>query len=180
MSKLNPTDLVLFLDFDGPPHPDAVFRTKRGIELRSSGQLFMHAQLLVEILQEFPEAKISLSTSWVRTLGFRRTRAWLPPELQARAISSTWHSKMPRRPFHGYDTATRFEQIKAAVSVAGLTRWIALDDDPLRSWPDSDPERSHLVLCDSTEGLAEPRVQQELAEKLEALRALGTLAEQLC
>lgn len=170
MSKLSSGDSVLFLDFDGPMHPDAVFRTKHGMELRAPGRLFMHAPLLVDILKAFPEVKISLSTSWSRTLGFRRARACLPAELQARTISSTWHSKMPRRPHQGYDTASRFEQIAAAVATAGLTRWVALDDDPLRSWPDSTPEKSHLVRCDSLAGLSESRVQHELMLKLQALR----------
>ena len=170
MSKLSSTDLVLFLDFDGPLHPDAVVRTRHGMELPAPGRLFMHAPLLVAVLKAFPEVKISLSTSWSRTLGFRRTRAWLPAELQARTISSTWHSRMPRWPLQGYDTASRFEQIGAAVKAAGLTRWIALDDDPLSSWPDIRVERGHLVLCDSVAGLAEPRVQQELMMKLQALR----------
>ncbi|WP_405045766.1 HAD domain-containing protein [Pseudomonas aeruginosa] len=170
MSKLSSSDLVLFLDFDGPLHPDAVFRTRHAMELRAPGQLFMHAPLLVEILKVFPEVKISLSTSWSRTLGFRRARACLPTELQTRTVSSTWHSRMPRWPLQGYDTATRFEQIGAAVRTAGLTRWVALDDDPLSSWPDTGPEREHLVLCDSVAGLAEPRIQQELTQKLQALR----------
>lgn len=170
MSKLSSSDLVLFLDFDGPLQPDAVVRTRYGMELRAPGQLFMHAPLLVAILKAFPEVKISLSTSWSRTLGFRRARAWLPAELQARTISSTWHSRMPRWPLQGYDTATRFEQIGAAVRAAGLTRWVALDDDPLHSWPDTDSEKGHLVLCNSFAGLAEPQVQQELMVKLQALR----------
>lgn len=170
MSKLSSDDLVLFLDFDGPLHPDAVFRTKRGMELRAPGQLFMHAQILVETLKEFPETKISLSTSWVRTLGFRRARASLPLELQSRVVSATWHSKMPKTPLQGYDTASRFQQIHAAVRAAGLVRWIALDDDPVYSWPTAEPYRSHLVLCDSHLGLSEPQVQQELRSKLHTLQ----------
>lgn len=57
--------LFLFLDYDGVLHPDAVYQTRRGLELRASGQLLMHASVLEEILDEFPQAKIVLSTSWV-------------------------------------------------------------------------------------------------------------------
>ena len=171
MSTLSPSDLVLFLDFDGPLHPDAVFRRRGGMELRAPGQLFMHAHLLVEILKEFPNTKISLSTAWARMLSFRRARAWLPLELQTHTVSSTWHSKMPRWPLQGYDTMSRFEQIQAAVQTAKLSRWIALDDDPEMSWPTTEPYSRHLVLCDSSLGLSEPLVQDELRSKLRALQS---------
>ena len=47
---LRPNDAVLFLDFDGVLHPDAAFRTRRGIELRAPGELMMHAKTLENIL----------------------------------------------------------------------------------------------------------------------------------
>ena len=63
---LRPNDAVLFLDFDGVLHPDAAFRTRRGIELRAPGKLMMHAETLENILLDYPEVRICLSTSWVR------------------------------------------------------------------------------------------------------------------
>ncbi|MBL0797851.1 HAD domain-containing protein [Pseudomonas sp. B7] len=165
-SRLTPNDRVLFLDFDGVLHPDDVYRTQSGLELRAPGQLMMHAVILVEILKEFPQVKISLSTSWVRILGYRRARAALPPELQTLTVSSTWHSRMPRAPLEGYDMHSRYQQIRAAVTRAGLRNWIALDDDPFDSWPDHD---RRLVRTDPVLGLNSAPTQEELRVKLRAL-----------
>lgn len=162
-SRLQANDLVVFLDFDGVLHPDAVYQTRRGLELRAPGKLMMHAPILQDILSGFPEARISLSTSWVRMLSYSRARAWLPPELQARTISGTWHSRMPRAPLEGYDLYTRYEQIRAAVTRAGITRWLAIDDDPDYTWPEHD---KRLVRCEPSLGLSAPGTQAELRKKL--------------
>jgi hypothetical protein len=165
-SRLTPNDRVLFLDFDGVLHPDDVYRTRSGLELRAPGQLMMHAGILIEILKEFPQVKISLSTSWVRILGYRRARAALPPELQVLTVSSTWHSRMPKAPLEGYDMFSRYQQIRTAVTRAGLTNWIALDDDPFESWPDQD---RRLIRTDPYLGLSSVPTQKELRVKLKAL-----------
>lgn len=161
--RLQASDLVLFLDFDGVLHPDAVYRTRYGLELRAPGALMMHAPVLVKLLEDFPAVKIALSTSWVRLLGYQRARAALPAQLQARTVSATWHSRMPRSPIEGYDAHTRHEQIRAAVTRAGITRWIALDDDPDYSWPPGD---TRLVRCDPAQALGDPITQAELRAKL--------------
>lgn len=165
-SRLKPNDRILFLDFDGVLHPDDVYRTRSGLELRAPGQLMMHAGILVAILKEFHQVKISLSTSWVRILGYRRARAALPLELQALTVSSTWHSRMPRAPLEGYDMYSRYQQIRAAVTMAGLTNWIALDDDPFESWSDQD---QRLIRTDPDLGLSSVLTQDELRAKLRAL-----------
>lgn len=168
-SRLTPNDRVLFLDFDGVLHPDDVYRTRSGLELRAPGQLMMHAGMLIEILKEFPLVRISLSTSWVRILGYRRARAALPPELQALTVSSTWHSRMPKAPFEGYDMHSRYQQIHAAVTRAGLTNWLALDDDPFESWSDHD---RRLIRTDPDLGISSVPTQEELRLKLRAM--MGT------
>lgn len=165
-SRLTPNDRVLFLDFDGVLHPDDVYRTRSGLVLRAPGQLMMHAGILVEILEDFPQVKISLSTSWVRILGYRRARAALPPELQVLTVSSTWHSRMPKAPLEGYDMHSRYQQIRAAVTRAGLTNWIALDDDPFESWLDHD---LRLIRTDPNLGLSSAPTQEELRFKLRVL-----------
>ncbi|MNH09792.1 hypothetical protein D3C79_692530 [compost metagenome] len=163
---IRPDDAVLFLDYDGVLHPDAAFRTKIGIELRAPGKLMMHANTLHHILQDFPAVRISLSTSWVRMLGYRRARAALPASLQDRTVSATWHSHMRGMAREGYDMFSRYEQICGAVTRAGVTRWIALDDDPDFSWPVSD---ARLVRCDPDQGLGSLSTQEELRSKLTKL-----------
>ncbi|MFI7836967.1 HAD domain-containing protein [Pseudomonas asiatica] len=163
---IRPDDVILFLDFDGVLHPDAAFRTKHGIELRAEGKLMMHAPILYDILQDFPIVKISLSTSWVRMLGYQRARASLPVNLQDRTVSATWHSRMRATAREGYDLFTRYEQICGAVTRAGITHWIAIDDDPDFSWPEHD---DRLVRCDPNLGLASEQTQLELRAKLQLL-----------
>ena len=163
---LRPNDAVVFLDFDGVLHPNAAFRTKRGIELRAPGELMMHAKTLENVLLDFPEVRICLSTSWGRLLGYGRARAALPTSLQERTASATWHSRMRGMPGEGYDMFSRYEQICGAVTRAGFKRWIALDDDPDLSWPIKD---SCLVRCDCHECLGRLSTQDELRCKLAKL-----------
>lgn len=77
---------ILFLDYDGVLHPDAVYQTRRGLELRPPGQLLMHADVLETMLDNHPEERIVLSTSWVHLLSFKRAPGVLPSSLQARVI----------------------------------------------------------------------------------------------
>lgn len=158
---------LLFLDFDGVLHPDAVYLTSRGIELRAEGELFMWAPLLVEVLANYPDLQIVLSTSWARNLGFHRARSVLPAELQSRVIGATWHSAMSRGwpDFIPWDVQTRHEQIQAYLSrLTAPASWIAIDDDD-RGWADADRER--LILTDPDHGLSDPAVAAELNHKLE-------------
>lgn len=171
---LRPDDVVLFLDYDGVMHPDAAFRTKRGIELRAPGSLMMYAGILQNILSDFPQVKISLSTSWVPLLGYRRARDALPEDLQRRTISATWHSQMRYASREGYDLFTRYEQICGAATRAGIACWLAIDDDPWFSWPASD---ERLVKCDPDEGLGSESTQFDLRAKLRLLTSLPTAQE---
>jgi len=164
--RISPDDALLFLDYDGVLHPNSAFRTKHGIELRAAGRLMMHAGILQDILQDFPSVRISLSTSWVRMLGFQRARAALPEGLQERTVSATWHSRMRESGREGYDMFSRYEQICGAVTRAGVKRWIAIDDDPDFDWPISD---SRLVRCDPDQGLGSLSTQEELRSKLAQL-----------
>jgi hypothetical protein len=156
---------VLFLDFDGVLHPDAVFLTRKGPKLRAEGALFMWAGLLVEVLEDFPHVQVVLSTSWVRHLGFSRAKACLPGPLQARVIGATWHSAMGKGWFDQtwWDKASRYEQICRYVERACLSNWVSVDDDSER-WPKE--ALDHLVLCDSQLGLAQLGRVEELRKHL--------------
>ncbi|SUD58003.1 Uncharacterised protein [Ectopseudomonas oleovorans] len=158
---------LLFLDFDGVLHPDAVYLTRRGIELRAEGELFMWAPLLVDALTNHPDLQIVLSTSWARNLGFDRARRALPAVLHHQVIGATWHSAMGKGwpDFIPWDVQTRYEQIQAYLSrLTAPASWIAIDDDD-RGWADADRER--LILTDPDHGLSDPAVAAELTHKLE-------------
>ncbi len=161
--------MILFLDFDGVLHPDAAFLVKGRPTLRAQGELFMWAPLLVDVLADFPDVEIVLSTSWARELSFSRARRWLPNELRGRVIGSTWHSCMKFQA-DGFllartwwDQATRYQQIRRYVDRARLVDWLAIDDQP-EGWNADDREK--LVHANGDTGLSDPRVLALLAARL--------------
>lgn len=160
--------MILFLDFDGVLHPDAVYLRNSGqIELRAEGALFMWADRLTAALQHYPGVKVVLSTSWARHLGFHRARKALPADLAARVIGATWHSAMgkgwPDR--IAWDCQTRYEQIAAYLSrLSAPVQWLAIDDDDT-GWPDT--QRGHLVLTNGITGLSADDALAELISRLQ-------------
>lgn len=165
---------LLFLDYDGVLHPDAVYLSRRGIELRAAGSLFMWAPQLIEALADHPDIRIVLSTSWVRNLGFDRARRALPTELRHQVIGATWHSAMSRTwpDYIPWDAQTRREQIAAYLSrLNEPVRWLAIDDD-VRGWPSAD--REQLIQTDPNTGLADTEVMSELIQKLQATREIAS------
>ncbi|MGL4316120.1 MAG: HAD domain-containing protein [Pseudomonas sp.] len=165
MAKTFNPPSVLFLDFDGVLHPDAVFMTRKGPKLRAEGSLFMWADLLVEVLEDFPHVQVVLSTSWVRHLGFSRARSYLPAPIKARVIGATWHSSMGKGWLdqNWWDSASRYEQICRYVDRAHLRGWVSVDDDSER-WPEE--ALSHLVRCDGQHGLAQSGRVEDLRNHL--------------
>jgi hypothetical protein len=165
--------MIVFLDFDGVLHPDATFLVKGRPTLKTTGELFIWAPLLVNVLSDFAEVKIVLSTSWARELSFSRARRWLPDSLRARVIGATWHSSMAfhpdgfRLPQTWWDTATRYQQIKRYANRAGLADWVAVDDQP-QGWGAEDLDK--LVHTNSETGLSDPAALALLAARLEGLR----------
>lgn len=163
---------VLFLDFDGVLHPDATFLIKGRPTLKTDGELFMWAPLLVDVLADLPEVQIVLSTSWARELSFSRARRWLPEGLRAHVIGATWHSAMSfkredsRSLANWWDGATRYQQIKRYAGRAGLADWVAVDDQP-EGWGEED--RGKLVHTNGDAGLSDPAVLVLLEARLEAL-----------
>lgn len=162
----------IYLDFDGVLHPDAVFRpSNKPLDLRAPGELFMHAELLLEALAPYPEAKIILSTSWVRMLGYERTLKKMPSELRALVTGATWHKSMKHGNQDPHSWMTRYEQILAHVNRNNVQKWLAIDDlhsgDEIDKW--SSKHKNNLVLTEQKLGLSCPLVQTELKQKLKEL-----------
>ena len=159
--------MILFLDFDGVLHPDAVYLERGRPVLRADGELFMWARHLVDALASAPRLRIVLSTSWARELRFARARDYLPAELRPKVIGATWHSGMATDDEHRplgrntwWDTATRYQQIRRYVDRAGINDWIAVDDQP-EGWANADCDK--LVATDSNLGLSAPSARVRLA-----------------
>lgn len=152
---------VLFLDFDGVLHPDAVYRVRGQIVLRRDGvSLFEWTPHLVEALAPHPDIRIVLSTSWVRVLGFNKACKRLPQALRERVIGATWHSSMDEGE---WQTLTRFNQVIRYVHHHRVERWLAVDDDALGWFKEY---HGNLVHTHSEFGLALASTRKELQEKL--------------
>lgn len=173
--------MILFLDFDGVLHPDAVYLERGRPVLRAAGELFMWSRHLGDVLASAPHVRIVLSTSWARELRFNRARDYLPAELRPKVIGATWHSGMATDGEHRplgrdtwWDTSTRYQQIRRYADRAGLTEWIAVDDQP-EGWADAD--RDKLVATDSNLGLSAPSARIRLAAAVGNMASAWVVAD---
>lgn len=162
--------IKILLDFDGVLHPDSVYSPRnKPLELRAPGKLFMHADILLEILAPYQDAEIILSTSWVRVLGYERTLKKMPPKLKALVTGATWHKSMRHGNQDPHNWMTRHEQILAHVNRNNIQKWIAIDDlhsgAEIDKWPKL--HRHLLVLTEESKGLGCPKAQADLIETLE-------------
>nr|WP_326528037.1 HAD domain-containing protein [Rhodoferax sp.] len=159
---------VKHLDFDGVLHHENVFwHHKKGPYLKAPPQysLFQHSDLLVELLDPYPQLKIVLSTSWARVYGCDKAAKRLPESLRSRVIGATFHSRMFEQ---GFLDSSRGMQIWSDVTRRNPKDWLALDDDWL-GWP-----RWAMKNCVKThehEGISNPAVKAELIEKLKLIGA---------
>lgn len=162
---------ILFLDFDGVLHPDAVYLTRQGPTLKAEGSLFMWAPILAQLLDNYPMVSLVLSTSWVRHLGHKRALGYLPRELQERVIGATWHSSMAKgwADENLWDKKTRYEQICRYAARSQLGHWLALDDD-VQGWADG--SAPHLIACAPDLGLSAAQTQIELERRLQEMCSL--------
>lgn len=154
--------MVLYLDFDGVLHPDEVYlkngRPTLEGEFAQKG-LFCWAPILEDLLADFPDVKIKLSTSWVQIKGFNYTKNVLPAGLQCRVIGATYH-KTYKDYFEGLD---RFKQIWGDVRRNGYKDWIAIDND---TWGWREEYAVNLVETQNDHGISDPLAQMHLIEKL--------------
>jgi HAD domain in Swiss Army Knife RNA repair proteins len=155
---------VLYLDFDGVLHPDAVFRYRNppAIRLQAPGhELFESAPVLDQLLAPYPGIRIVLSTSWVRELGFNEARETLPSALQARVVGATFHRR--HHDYYTFSRLSRYVQIVDDVQRRRPTRWLAIDDDQ-EGWPEQALAR--IVPMPPVLGLSSPDAALELERRL--------------
>jgi len=157
--------LLLYLDFDGVlHHEDVRWSPARGAYMNAPGEdLFAYAQLLESQLQQLPDLRIVLSTSWAAHYGFSRAAERLPEGLRRRAIGSTWHSQMNRQVF---DSTPRGLQVIQDLQRRRPTAWFALDDDP-EGWPAW--AKPYLVQTDGAVGISAPIAQEQIQDQLNRL-----------
>jgi hypothetical protein len=161
--------VILFLDFDGVLHPDPCFDARR---------MFEKAPRLASVLEEFPEARLVLSTSWRIENSLARMCELLGTSLSARVIGATphfsaFHVPSVLRPYQRHAECLQW------LIVNGKTKreWIAIDDRASMFAPDCE----RLIECDSSHGLDEPTAGRLRFALLRARRAMeqrrGTVFE---
>ena len=158
--------LVLYVDYDGVLHHENVlWHPKIGAYLSAPDGfvLFQHAELLEQLLVPYPEVQIVLSTSWVRRNGCAKSAKQLRPALRSRVIGATFHSKMNEFEF---SQKSRAMQVWEDVIKRQPRAWLALDDDWV-DWPYWCLDR--YVKTHPIEGLGNPTVQNEFAQKLQEM-----------
>lgn len=156
---------VIYLDFDGVLHDDAVYWSKqKGIHIRTPGRaLFEWVHILEQLLAPHPFVRIVLSTSWVKVKNFEFAKKQLPGSLQERVVGATFHAREMKK--WQFDNLSRGAQILADVERRGPVRWIAIDND------DEGPEayRDHLIKTEDRLGLSDPEVQRKIQVRLSEL-----------
>jgi len=143
---------VLYLDFDGVLHPDAVYRTRNGIELlhHPGHTLFEYVPLLEEVLAPYFDVRIVLSTSWqLLEGGYEFAASHLSKSLQARCIGGTFDRRQTRKEW--FESMSRPDQVLLDVKRRQPAAWIAVDDCP-EEWPAW--VHDHVVRTDPDLGLA--------------------------
>lgn len=159
--------VILFLDFDGVLHPDPC---------REACRLFEHAPRLAELLEDFPEVCVVLSTSWRNGRSIDDLAGSLVAPLRARVIGVT-------PTFGEFAASPRLVPYRRqAECLQWLTEqgqedrpWLALDDRASLFEPYCD----RLIECDSRRGFdasAARRLHTALArERQRLLRQIDTV-----
>jgi hypothetical protein len=156
---------ILYLDFAGVMHPEAVYWHPRrgaylGRDVADDHGLFEHASLLESLLEPYPHVRIVLSTSWVGQYRYSGAARRLPLGLRERCVGATFHSAMSRTQF---ERTPRGMQVVADVVRRRAKAWLALDDCR-DGWPRFAID--HVVFTHEVEGIAHPDVLARLRSRL--------------
>ncbi len=174
---------ALYLDFDGPLHPNAAYINASGAHLRPPfeyHELFENAPILDELIGDAEDLQIIISSNWSMEMGLQECIDRLPKRIAERVTGTTWCPETLVRLGHqnpdlnsadlrsAWRRHSRYEQIAAHAESFGIPNWMAIDDQAER-WPDT--ERNRLVHCDERDGLSRTLTQAECGRALRKLLA---------
>jgi hypothetical protein len=146
---------ILFLDFDGVLHPEPCHRSE---------ELFCHVPRLEDILRDFPNVEVVITSTWREKYDLATLRAHFSKDIAARIIGVTpdWraldHLPSSLMPY------PRHMEIEAWLRKYKntWTLWVAIDD---RHWLFK-PFLSNLIRCDPARGI-DADIERNLREKLQ-------------
>lgn len=163
---------VIYLDFDGVLHHENVlWRGKRGAYLDApvGHRLFQYAGVLTEMLGQYEDIGIVLSTAWTLRYGCAGAARRLPHELRRRVVGATFHSSMERARFLA---DARGMQVWSDVHRREPRDWMALDDDVF-GWPAWC--RDKLIPTHPVWGISPMDVQEKIREGLSRISSAKRL-----
>lgn len=127
---------LVFLDFDGVLHANQA----------TPDQRFEHVDVLMDLLDEHPEAELVVSSSWRFHFSWDELRAAVPRRLAARLVTATG-AALPGR----YQRNAEIERFLRRLEVdgQGWRPWCALDDC---AW-EFPSNCAELIACDGARGI---------------------------
>lgn len=126
-------NVLIFLDFDGVLHPVC----PRDDLPAAESQAFCYLPRLAQVLQDFPEIEIVITSTWRLHLNLDQLREMFPIELRGKIVGMTAGLVDDER-FGGRE----FEAMVWRYMHRPGAQWIALDD-LTTAWPTTE----RLVLC---------------------------------
>jgi hypothetical protein len=146
---------VVFLDFDGVPHPVGVPAIDEDFRLIENPGLFVWLPILERLVAPHPTVGIIVSSDWRRLFDDATFIQLLGP-LAARFVGVV--------ECYG---ASRSEEILAEVERRGLKGWVALDDH--QSVLAAHDRDARFITCEPATGLSSVDVQPILSPRLARL-----------
>lgn len=141
--------MILFLDIDGVLHPDPPQPDQR---LRSLPRL-------VQILRDFPQVEVVISSLWREHLSLEQLRYLFPVDLRERIIDVTPIAER----IDGWLPARREGEILDWLEATGRADepWLAIDD---QKWQFIQ-RRDRLITCDFYDGITDA-IEAQLRDRL--------------
>ena len=153
---MHPIDrAVVFLDFDGVPHPGGVPALDEDFRLVESPGLFVWRPILERLLAPHPMVGIIVSSDWRRLFDDATLIRLLDP-LATRFVGVVECYR-----------SSRSEEILAEVARRGLKGWLALDDHP--SVIAAQARDPRFIACAPSTGISSVDVQRILRWRLASL-----------
>lgn len=134
--------MIAFIDFDGVLHPEAADKPI------PADQEFCHLPALEQLLREFPQVLLVISSSWRETVEMPVLTGLFSDDIQPRIVGATPTGGTDP---YGRGYISREDEIRAWLHANGGIEqvWVALDDLEHQFVQ----HRDRLVACDRTTGL---------------------------
>lgn len=114
--------MIIFLDFDGVLHPEPCY---------DQDDLFCYLPRLENVLIEFPQVNVVVSSTWRDTRSLDTLRGFFSVEIRDRIIGTTpkWREHIELFDVLGYQRQTEIEAWLRGSGEPWLP-WVAIDDKP--------------------------------------------------